>query len=209
MFERAIAPVAQPFSALWGVAVTPHFAPWDEGEETVAADGLHTDASAANAPAHDWDAGFADGWAAAIEKIAADHAAQQDAQQNLITALQNFVPMPDQLLVDALRMHILALLRDLIGTAAIDETLLLERCGAMARIAADDGAATLYLNPEDLALIDGMVPGVALSADPALPRGDIRLLAGAMTVAQGPQAALTALDEGWTATADHAGRGAC
>jgi hypothetical protein len=173
------------FAARW-TAEPPRFVPW--GDDT-AADPAPPPTSA-TPEASLWDAAFAAGHAAAL--LEADTSAQ--AAQRLAQALDRLAPMPPAELADALAAQVRALVRQLIGTAPVDETLLLARCQELAAEASEAASAVLHAHPDDAALLARADCPVPIQPDPGLSRGELRLCDGPGEIATGPQ---TMLDS-WT-----------
>ena len=88
------------------------------------------------------------------------------------------------------------LVRLTVGEVEIDARLLLERCRrAAAIIAVADGARTLRLHPEDLALLEQAALPITAISDPGLARGSLRIEDSAGWVEDGVSVHLDALRE--------------
>ncbi len=69
------------------------------------------------------------------------------------------------------------LVREIAGRTAIDRERLMERIEAAVSVIADcDAARTLWLHPDDAALIDQGKITLSISLDPAAPRGSVRIM---------------------------------
>lgn len=89
---------------------------------------------------------------------------------------------------------VIRLVTQIIGEVPIDEQVLQARCEAVAAcIDGDDAKAVLEVNPEDLPLLDMEQMGVALAANPDLPRGSVRLATAEGWVEDGPDVRLDRL----------------
>jgi hypothetical protein len=133
-----------------------------------------------------WALGFAAGRAQA-ELDVAHEAAAMDA---LLRALDRLAPCPASALSERLQREVRALLTDLVGTAAIDEALLVERCAALADIAAQDSDPALHAHPDDAALLMAAQPALTIIADGKVPRGELLLIDGLGEAASGPRTML-------------------
>jgi flagellar biosynthesis/type III secretory pathway protein FliH len=158
------------------------FAPWREN----AGDGGSPDETMPAQEISLWDAGYAAGRTEALAEWEAE-AAQTD---RLGAALARLQPMPPAELAEALATQVRALLRQLVGSASVDETLLIARCATLAELVNASPAARLHVHPEDVALLTGHEHGLTTIADPDLPRGELRLVDGATEIAAGPQTML-------------------
>ena len=192
-------------SAPWGPLPTAQFAAWP----------MSADADTPHPPAPDdpsaeptpFEAGFAEGWAAAEAQLADAYAAQHHAQQNLADALLGFAVVPPAEVAAMLKAQLIALLETLIGSATVDAALLAARCTDLAALVAPDDPVTLHLHPDDLPLVADLPTPVRTIADSSVTRGSVRLVDGAGSVEAGPAVMLGRLRAHWGA--QDAASGAC
>jgi hypothetical protein len=175
---------ARAFAARWHGA-PPGFVAWGHG---LAADGEPpANSDAARSDDDLWRSGFDAGRAEAE----ADWAHEAAAMDALLVALDRLAPVPAPALADRLEQEVRALLRQLVGTASIDEALLMERCASLAELAGSDAGAALYANPADAAILAAMPQSLVIMPDDRLPRGELLLVDGAGEAATGPYTVLT------------------
>lgn len=134
--------------------------------------------------------GFREGERIAREAMEADNA----ARDQLVHALGHIAQAGEGTLATMLSQAVVRLVGQIMGEVALDEALLKERCAAVAAcIDSDDSKAVLEVNPEDLPLIEMEQAGVALTANPALARGTVRLATHEGWVEDGPDIRLARL----------------
>jgi len=116
------------------------------------------------------------------------------ARTQLAEALSHLAQTGEGTLAAMLSQAVIRLVGQIMGEVAIDEALLKDRCAAVAAcIDSDDSKAVLEVNPEDMALIEAEGMGVALSPNPALARGSVRLATHEGWVEDGPDIRLARL----------------
>lgn len=120
--------------------------------------------------------------------------ADTEAMAALAAALDRLVPLPDAQFAQRLEADVRALLRVLIGSASIDESLLVSRCDALAALATGEGDAVLCAHPADAALLSAARPALTIQTDERLPRGELVLTNGAGEAAAGPATMLNDWD---------------
>lgn len=97
-------------------------------------------------------------------------------------------------LATMLSQTVIRLVTQIMGDVPIDQDVLKARCEAVAAcIDSDDARAVLEVNPEDLPLLEMEQIGVALAANPDLPRGSVRLATAEGWVEDGPDVRLARL----------------
>lgn len=135
-------------------------------------------------------AGFQEG-----ERHAREAAAEEDAARlALADAVTRIASVGEGALASLLSEAVLRLVSQVVGEVAIDEARLAERCAEVAAcIDPDDGKAVLEVNPDDLPLIDTSGIGVALSPNPLLARGSVRLATADGWIEDGPDVRLSRL----------------
>lgn len=134
--------------------------------------------------------GFQEGDRLAREEAQADN----DARVQLAAAVQHIAQSGEGTLAAMLSQAVVRLVGQIMGEVAIDEALLKDRCAAVAAcIDSDEARAVLEVNPEDLHLLEEEATGVALAANPDLPRGTVRLATADGWVEDGPDIRLARL----------------
>lgn len=135
-------------------------------------------------------AGFQEGERITREAMAAD----ETARQALADAITQLASAGEGALASLLSHAVLRLVTQIVGDVAIDETRLAERCAEVAAcIDPDDGKTVLEVNPDDLPLIDASDIGIALSPNPQLARGSVRLATADGWIEDGPDVRLSRL----------------
>jgi hypothetical protein len=181
MFE---APGMSAFTPRWADA-PPRFAAWAGFSGS---DGSDQAPLGDIAPAQEislWDAGYAAGRAEAL----AEREVASAQSERLAHALARLQPMPPVEFAEALATQVRTLLRQLVGSASVDEALLSERCMALADLAHSSTTAELHVQPEDALLLAGD-HGLTIISDPVLLRGEVRLIDGPAEFAAGPHTML-------------------
>lgn len=135
-------------------------------------------------------AGFHEGERTARESIVADDA----ARRMLASSIADVAHAGEGALAQLLSEAVIRLVTQIIGEVPVDEALLADRCTAIAAcIDPDDGKAVLEVHPDDLPLIEAEGVAVALSPNPALSRGSVRLQTGEGWIEDGPDVRLDRL----------------
>ena len=129
------------------------------------------------------------------ERIAREAAdADNEARTLLAGAMQHIAQSGEGTLAAMLSQAVIRLVGQIMGDVAIDETVLRERCAAVAAcIDSDESQAVLEVNPEDMHLLEEGATGVTLAANPELPRGSVRLATADGWVEDGPDVRLARL----------------
>jgi flagellar assembly protein FliH len=138
-----------------------------------------------------WDAGYAAGHAEGQAAARAD----RDHTARLVEALERLAPMPPAEFAEALSVQVRELLRELVGSAGIDEDLLRTRCAVLAEMAEAAATPELHLHPEDAALLADAAPAIPIITSATMARGEVRLVDGPSEFSIGPHTAL----ESWEA----------
>lgn len=134
--------------------------------------------------------GFDEGMRIATEGFAAD----EEAKARLARALEQIAPAANGALSSLLSAAVLRLVTQVVGTAGVDTALLTKRVEAVAAfIEEEQGRKSLRLHPDDIALLAGHEFGFALSPDPALTRGSVRLDTAEGWIEDGPDVQLSRL----------------
>lgn len=173
-----------------------HFTPQDpDANPTEGWDPLDPDASQPEgagfvdpiAAAH--AAGYSEGMAAALTKQAADAGRDRDLLETLGEALSKGVGFDRERLARQLRQTVTMLVTRLVGDAGVSPELLAQRIERATDCLADSAeSAILRLHPEDLALVQGLLPKTVFAAgDLAVSRGSFILESASTIVEDGPQ----------------------
>jgi len=134
--------------------------------------------------------GFQEGDRLAREAMEQDNAARTE----LAAAIQLLAQSGEGTLATMLSHAVVRLVTQIIGEVPIDAHVLTERCEAVAACIDDDDARTvLQVSPADLPLLEMEQIGVALAANPDLPRGSVRLATTDGWVEDGPDVRLDRL----------------
>ncbi|MBB5984290.1 flagellar biosynthesis protein [Sphingobium lignivorans] len=134
--------------------------------------------------------GFQEGERLTREALEQDNAARAE----LASALRLLAGSGEGALATMLSHAVIRLVAQIVGEVPVDADVLQARCEAVAAcIDGDDARAVLEVNPEDLPLLDMEQTGVALAANPALPRGSVRLATADGWVEDGPDVRLDRL----------------
>lgn len=134
--------------------------------------------------------GFREGERLAREAAEADN----EMRAQLVQALGHLAQSGEGALAAMLSQAVVRLVGQVMGEVAVDEALLKARCAAVAAcIDSDDAKAMLEVNPQDLPLLEMEGMGVALTPNPALSRGSVRLATHEGWVEDGPDVRLSRL----------------
>lgn len=116
--------------------------------------------------------GFEEGRQAAEEAFETERA----AMLRLVESAGALQPESSDELAMLIGETVYRLVTDIVGKVEIDHECLSRRASAAAALVAEcDNARTLYVNPDDLALLEGMRSNLTVEGDPSLPRGDVRI----------------------------------
>jgi flagellar assembly protein FliH len=134
--------------------------------------------------------GFDEGSRIAGEAAAAD----VEAMTRLAESLEMLAPAPSGMLSTMLSATVVRLVQQIVGEVEIDIERLLQRCDTVAAfMETDDQKGALFLNPEDIPLLEGHEVGVKLVPDPSMQRGCVRLETADGWVEDGPDVRLARL----------------
>lgn len=127
-------------------------------------------------PADGADDAFALGYAEGERAARATFDVERDALTTLLAAAEALQPEPSEELAAMIAATVERLVAEIVGQVEIDRTWMLSRIErAVGHIGEADAARTLWLNPHDLALLDGIDFPIELRADPGLERGALRI----------------------------------
>lgn len=138
--------------------------------------------------------GFAHGFDEGLRVATEGFAADEEAKARLARALEQLAPAADGALSALLSAAVLRLVTQIVGTAGVDRDLLAQRVAAVAAfIEEEQGRKSLRLHPDDIALLSGHEFGFALTPDPALGRGSVRLDTPEGWIEDGPDVQISRL----------------
>ncbi len=132
--------------------------------------------------------GYDEGLAEAIANGGRLGERDQALLDGLVAAIADDRRVDRERLAAHLRATVLLLVTKMVGEAGVDADLLTRRVAAAARIIGDDiESALLRLNPDDMALVEGKLPGnIFAAADANVARGHFVLESSATIVEDGP-----------------------
>jgi flagellar assembly protein FliH len=138
--------------------------------------------------------GYANGFAAGQQAAAAVFAIEHAAMARLLSAATALQPEPSEELAAMIALTVERFVTEITGAAPVDRDWLVARARAAADMVVDaDGARTLWLHPDDVALVEGIDLAVVPMADPALERGALRIDCSAGWIEDGRSIHLDAL----------------
>ena len=139
---------------------------------------------------------FGEGYRQGLAEAELAHSEERERMTALLAACEALQPEPSEELALLIAQTVDGLVRRTVGEVEIDAALLLERSRrAAALVAVADGARTLRLHPEDLALLDPAALPVAAIGDPGMSRGSLRIEDSAGWVEDGVSVHLDGLRE--------------
>lgn len=119
---------------------------------------------------------FALGYAEGERAARATFDVERDAMAALLAAAQALQPEPSEELAAMIATTVERLVTEIVGQVEIDRSWMLSRIErAVGHIGEADAARTLWLHPNDMALLDGLDFPIELRADPELERGALRI----------------------------------
>jgi flagellar assembly protein FliH len=169
----------------------PTFTPWGSGDDSLdpAGDSVRVpDLEAAQAEA------FAQGFESGRRTVEQEAAAERDAIARLAETLEALQPEPTQLLAALLAETVDRLVREIVGSVEVDQTLLIQRAEAAAALIGEETEPrALRVHPDDAALLEGAHIPVEVVADASLTRGTVLLETGQGWIEDGPAVRLDRL----------------
>ncbi|NWK97106.1 flagellar biosynthesis protein [Sphingobium lactosutens] len=125
---------------------------------------------------------------------AESHAAESDARERLIEALELLAPAPSGMLSTMLSATVVRLVEQIVGEVEIDMDRLVQRCDSVAAfIESNQDKNALHVHPDDAELLKNESIGVPLVADRTMHRGCVRLETADGWVEDGPDVRLSRL----------------
>lgn len=137
---------------------------------------------------------MAQGFAAGIEAGRREADKEREALHRLASGLEHLRPEPAQGLGAMIAATVERLLKDVVGTVAVDlDTLVARATAAAAMIGEETRPSILKLNPDDLQRLAGVDLPVAAAPDATLAPGSLRLETSAGSIEDGPAVRLDRL----------------
>ncbi len=137
---------------------------------------------------------FAIGYDAGMKAAEARFAPERAALKQLVAAAAALQPEPSDELAVLIAETVEGLVTKIVGAVELDRAELAERAQRAAALVGDcDNARTMWVNPEDMALLEGADLPLALCADNAAARGSIRIDCSAGWIEAGTALYLDAL----------------
>ena len=137
---------------------------------------------------------FAQGFEQGRQAMIAEFAREREALAALIRSAEALRPEPAGPLAAVLAETVTRLVRQIVGEVKIDPAMLRERAESIAElVTAETGPARLRMNPDDIAMLDGVDLGIDLATDHHLSSGTIILESGEGWIEDGPQVRLAKL----------------
>lgn len=135
------------------------------------------------------EAGFAEGLEAAAAALAETQARDRAMLAGLVEALGAAGGIDREAMAERLRDTVMALVRHLVGEVGVSAELLAARIAAATELLAGAAeSALLRVHPDDVALLDGRLPGHVFAAgDPHVQRGSFVLESASTVVEDGPE----------------------
>jgi flagellar assembly protein FliH len=137
---------------------------------------------------------FAEGFEQGRQTVIAEFARDREALAQLIRAAEALQPEPAGPLAAVLAETVTRLVRQIVGEVSIDPAMLKERAETIAElVTAESGPARLRMNPDDIAMLEGVDLGIPVAPDHHLSSGTIVLENGEGWIEDGPQVRLARL----------------
>ena len=167
--------------------VAPVFTPWGStGEDGV--DGAQQNMQAIQADA------FSQGWQEGRRTAELEFAEEREALAKLMEGLEVLRPEPTNALALLLAETVDRLVRQIVGTTAVEPAILIARAeAAAALIGQETEPARLRVSPDDLPLLEGARIPVPIVGDPDIERGSLVLETGQGWIEDGPAVRLDRL----------------
>ena len=175
-----------------------HFTPWgsDNHPRRRASDFAPTPKS--SSPVTDIETlrndAFAEGFEQGRQAVMMEFMREREALAALIRSAEALQPEPPGPLAAVLAESVTRLVRQIVGEVQIDPVMLKARAESIAElVTAESGPARLRMNPDDIAMLDGVDLGLPMAPDHNLTSGTIVLETGEGWIEDGPQVRLAKL----------------
>ena len=137
---------------------------------------------------------FAEGFEQGRQTVMLEFAREREALAELIRSAEALQPESSGPLAAVLAETVTRFVRQIVGEVQIDPAMLKERAEAIAElVTAEASPARLRMNPDDIALLDGVDLGLPMAPDHHLVSGQIVLETGEGWIEDGPQVRLAKL----------------
>lgn len=137
---------------------------------------------------------FAEGFEQGRQTVLQEFAREREALAELIRSAEALQPESTGPLAAVLAETVTRFVRQIVGEVKIDPAMLRERAATIAEmVTAESGPARLRMNPDDIAMLDGVDLGIATAPDHHLVSGQIVLETGEGWIEDGPQVRLAKL----------------
>ena len=181
-------------------APTSHFTPWggDGHPKRRASDFAPSPRPAQAEPVTNIETlrneAFAEGFEQGRQTVMMEFAREREALAELIRSAEALQPEDSGPLAAVLAETVSRFVRQIVGEVQIDPKTLKERAEAIAElVTAESGPARLRMNPDDIALLEGLDIGLPTAPDHHLVSGQIVLETGEGWIEDGPQVRLAKL----------------
>jgi len=181
-------------------AATMQFTPWGDGAHPKrrASDFAPSPRQAHSEPVTNIETlrteAFAEGFEQGRQTVLAEFAREREALAELIRSAEALQPEASGPLAAVLAETVARFVRQIVGEVAIDPKMLKERAETIAdMVTAESGPARLRMNPDDIAMLEGVDLGIAMAPDHHLVSGQIILETGEGWIEDGPQVRLAKL----------------
>jgi flagellar assembly protein FliH len=181
-------------------APSTHFTPWggDAHPKRRASDFAPSPRQPATEPVTNIETlraeAFAEGFEQGRQTVLHEFAREREALAELIRSAEALQPEAAGPLAAVLAETVTRFVRQIVGEVAIDPAMLKERAATIAEmVTAESGPARLRMNPDDIAMLDGVDLGIATAPDHHLVSGQIILETGEGWIEDGPQVRLAKL----------------
>lgn len=175
-----------------------HFTPWGGEAHPSRRSTDHEPVMEPESPIIDIDSlrleAFDEGYDRGRQAALAEFARDREALAALVRSAEALQPDSNGPLAAVLSETVIRLVRQIVGEVKIDPAMLIERAEAIAElVTAEAGPARLRMNPDDIAMLDGVDLGLPLAPDHHLESGAIILETGEGWIEDGPQVRLAKL----------------
>ncbi len=137
---------------------------------------------------------FAEGFEQGRQTVIMEFAREREALAELLRSAEALKPESAGPLAAVLAETVARFVTQIVGEVAIDPRMLKERAETIAEmVTAESGPARLRMNPDDIAMLDGVDLGLPMAPDHHLASGQIVLETGEGWIEDGPQVRLARL----------------
>lgn len=133
--------------------------------------------------------GYAEGQAATLAQDGAEAARDRALLESMSAALASASHFDRDRTARQLRQTVLALVARVVGDVGVSAELLVNRIASAVDLLAESSeSALLHLHPDDVALVEGLLPATVFAAgDPAVARGSFVIESASTIVEDGPE----------------------